>query len=178
MGYVYHRTHGAPINAWTRGVPVDSAALQQLNNIASLPFIYRHVAVTPDVHLGKGATVGRLADIPSIQWPPRHLDLSFPCASWGCWFYRMPAMGCSRTAAATASRNPLVESVHSLVMVATGLIQHRNQGECPDTINPSRLDTTCQACSVIARAHRVLREHYSAVVPGTPTSEIKGTCAK
>ena len=47
-----------PIKMWTRGVPVEHAAIQQLTNIASLPFIYKHVAVMPDVHLGRGATVG------------------------------------------------------------------------------------------------------------------------
>jgi len=50
--------HGVPIKAWTRGVPVEDAAKQQLLNIATLPFIYRWIAVMPDVHLGKGATVG------------------------------------------------------------------------------------------------------------------------
>src|SRR3977135_346588 len=49
---------GAPIKAWTRGVPVEDAAKKQLLNIATLPFIYRWLAVMPDVHLGKGATVG------------------------------------------------------------------------------------------------------------------------
>lgn len=46
------------IKAWTRGVPVEDAAREQLARIAELPFIYKHVAVMPDVHLGKGATVG------------------------------------------------------------------------------------------------------------------------
>ncbi|HEY0142634.1 MAG TPA: RtcB family protein [Thermoanaerobaculia bacterium] len=49
---------GVPIKAWTRGVPVEAQAKQQLLNIAQLPFIYRWLAVMPDVHLGKGATVG------------------------------------------------------------------------------------------------------------------------
>ncbi|HTQ14757.1 MAG TPA: RtcB family protein [Rhizomicrobium sp.] len=49
---------GAPVFAWTHGVPVEDAARRQLMNIASLPFIHDHVAVMPDVHLGKGATVG------------------------------------------------------------------------------------------------------------------------
>jgi tRNA-splicing ligase RtcB len=49
---------GAPIKMWTRGVPLEEAAMQQLRNIAALPFVHRHVAVMPDVHLGKGATVG------------------------------------------------------------------------------------------------------------------------
>src|SRR5258708_32622839 len=55
---VFSAGHGAPIKAWTRGVPVEDAAKKQLLNIATLPFIYRWIAVMPDVHLGKGATVG------------------------------------------------------------------------------------------------------------------------
>jgi len=37
---------------------VEPAAKQQLENIAELPFVFKHVAVMPDCHLGKGATVG------------------------------------------------------------------------------------------------------------------------
>jgi tRNA-splicing ligase RtcB len=51
-------TGHAPIRAWVEGVPVEDAARRQLFNIAALPFIHEHVAVMPDVHLGKGATVG------------------------------------------------------------------------------------------------------------------------
>lgn len=51
-------TGGAGIKAWTNGVFVEEAARQQLINTASMPFIHRHVAVMPDVHLGKGSTVG------------------------------------------------------------------------------------------------------------------------
>ena len=47
-----------PIKAFTKGVPVEEAALGQLRNVASLPFIHKHVAVMPDVHFGFGATVG------------------------------------------------------------------------------------------------------------------------
>ena len=47
-----------PIKAWTRGVPVEEAAVQQLRNVADLPFIFKHVAAMPDVHWGMGATVG------------------------------------------------------------------------------------------------------------------------
>jgi tRNA-splicing ligase RtcB len=54
----HENTAGAPILAWTQGVPVEAAAMEQLRNIAGLPFIHHHVAAMPDVHLGKGATVG------------------------------------------------------------------------------------------------------------------------
>ena len=51
-----------PIKLWTTSpqgdVPVEGEALAQLRNIASLPFVFRHVAAMPDVHLGMGATVG------------------------------------------------------------------------------------------------------------------------
>lgn len=48
------------INArfWTRGVPVEEAALAQIKNTSSLPILAGPVAVMPDVHFGIGATVG------------------------------------------------------------------------------------------------------------------------
>jgi tRNA-splicing ligase RtcB len=49
---------GKPIKAWTVGVPFEVDARAQVERIARLPFIHKHVAVMPDVHLGKGATVG------------------------------------------------------------------------------------------------------------------------
>ena len=47
-----------PIKAWTKGVPLEDAARQQLLNVAQLPFIYKWVAAMPDVHWGMGATIG------------------------------------------------------------------------------------------------------------------------
>jgi tRNA-splicing ligase RtcB len=52
------KSTGVPIELWTPVHEVESAALDQLRNIAALPWVYKHVAVMPDVHLGKGATVG------------------------------------------------------------------------------------------------------------------------
>lgn len=46
-----------PVKMWAEEGSVEPAALQQLRNIASLPWVYG-VRVMPDVHLGKGATVG------------------------------------------------------------------------------------------------------------------------
>ena len=50
--------HGVPVKSWTRGVPFEQDAKRQLLNIASMPFIHKWVAAMPDVHLGKGATIG------------------------------------------------------------------------------------------------------------------------
>ena len=51
-------TGAAPVKAWVKGVPVEEAARRQLENVARLPFIHAHVAAMPDVHFGRGATVG------------------------------------------------------------------------------------------------------------------------
>lgn len=50
--------NGAPIKMWTRGVPVEEKAREQLNKTAQMPFIFKHLAVMPDVHVGIGSTVG------------------------------------------------------------------------------------------------------------------------
>ena len=57
-GHETIETGDAVIKAWTKGVPVHDGARRQLENIARLPFIHSHVAVMPDVHYGRGATVG------------------------------------------------------------------------------------------------------------------------
>jgi tRNA-splicing ligase RtcB (3'-phosphate/5'-hydroxy nucleic acid ligase) len=46
------------IRLWTHPGSVESEAMRQLQNISALPWTYKHVAVMPDVHYGKGATVG------------------------------------------------------------------------------------------------------------------------
>jgi len=57
--------NGSPIKMWTQGVPVEESAKQQLANTARMPFIYKHIAVMPDVHLGKGSTIGSV--IPTLR---------------------------------------------------------------------------------------------------------------
>jgi tRNA-splicing ligase RtcB (3'-phosphate/5'-hydroxy nucleic acid ligase) len=49
---------GRPVKMWTKGVPVEDAAKAQLMNTARMPFVFKHVAAMPDVHLGKGSTIG------------------------------------------------------------------------------------------------------------------------
>jgi tRNA-splicing ligase RtcB (3'-phosphate/5'-hydroxy nucleic acid ligase) len=49
---------GRHVKMWTRGVPVDDKARVQLASAAKMPFVFKHVAVMPDVHVGIGATVG------------------------------------------------------------------------------------------------------------------------
>jgi tRNA-splicing ligase RtcB len=55
---VFETALGGRIKAWVKGVPVEAAARTQLENVAGLPFVHSHLAVMPDVHFGRGATVG------------------------------------------------------------------------------------------------------------------------
>lgn len=49
---------GGLIKAWVNGVQLEDAARQQLDNMAQMPFIHKHIAIMPDVHWGMGATIG------------------------------------------------------------------------------------------------------------------------
>ena len=64
QAYEVMQEGGVPIKSWTRGVPFEPEANQQLKNMSRMPFIHRWVAAMPDVHLGKGATIGSV--IPTL----------------------------------------------------------------------------------------------------------------
>jgi tRNA-splicing ligase RtcB (3'-phosphate/5'-hydroxy nucleic acid ligase) len=45
-----------PVKIWTK--EIEAGAIEQLKNVAQLPFVHKHVAAMPDAHTGIGATVG------------------------------------------------------------------------------------------------------------------------
>ena len=57
MSYVEVPGAKVPIRMWTDPSSVEDGAMRQLQNVATLPWI-QGLAVMPDVHFGKGATVG------------------------------------------------------------------------------------------------------------------------
>lgn len=56
--FSYHETVGVPLKLWDSAGAFEDGAMDQIRNVAALPFIHRHVAGMPDVHWGRGATVG------------------------------------------------------------------------------------------------------------------------
>lgn len=44
--------------AWIPPSEIEDSALKQIDMVSQMPFVFRHVAVMPDCHLGMGATVG------------------------------------------------------------------------------------------------------------------------
>ena len=59
--------HGVPVKIYT--TDVEQGAIQQLRNMAQLEFVHSHIAVMPDVHVGKGATVGSVIPTKSAIIP-------------------------------------------------------------------------------------------------------------
>ncbi|MEU3654340.1 RtcB family protein [Streptomyces sp. NPDC032161] len=57
MSYVEVPGAEVPIRMWADPASVEDVAMRQLRNVATLPWI-KGLAVMPDVHFGKGATVG------------------------------------------------------------------------------------------------------------------------
>ncbi|HEX6968477.1 MAG TPA: RtcB family protein [Micromonosporaceae bacterium] len=57
MGFTMLPGTRAPVRVWTDPYAIEPQAAQQLRNIGQLPWV-EAVAVMPDVHYGKGATVG------------------------------------------------------------------------------------------------------------------------
>lgn len=45
-----------PVKIWSDDIEAEAEA--QVQNIARLPFVFKHIAVMPDVHAGKGSTIG------------------------------------------------------------------------------------------------------------------------
>ncbi|MDX8126458.1 RtcB family protein [Methylomonas sp. OY6] len=104
---------------------VEPAAYQQLLNLSHMPFVHSHIAVMPDVHCGKGATVGSV--IPTLgAIIPAAVGVDIGCG--------MCAVRLSINA------NDLPDSLRSLRLaleaaVPVGFAMHRNDQAQRSTIN-------------------------------------------
>jgi len=49
-------THKFPVKSWCPNV--EDGALTQAENLADLPFLFKHVALMPDCHQGYGMPIG------------------------------------------------------------------------------------------------------------------------
>lgn len=57
----------APVKIWTDDI--EDYALKQLESMSRLPFIHQHIAVMPDVHWGRGSTIGSVIPTDSAIIP-------------------------------------------------------------------------------------------------------------
>ena len=57
------------VKFWTSHVPVEPEALAQIEKLASFPHIFKHLAIMPDVHAGKGSTIGTVIPTKKVIIP-------------------------------------------------------------------------------------------------------------
>ena len=74
-------TERVPIKIWS--ADPDPNAVEQLKNVAKMPFVYHHVAAMPDVHWGMGCTVGSvIATIDAVMPAAVGVDIGCGMMAW------------------------------------------------------------------------------------------------
>lgn len=59
--------NNTPVKLWAR--TMDAHAWEEVNNLASLPFIFQHIALMPDAHGGKGMPIGGVLATKNVVIP-------------------------------------------------------------------------------------------------------------
>jgi tRNA-splicing ligase RtcB len=110
---------------------IEREAQQQILNAASMPFVFKHVAVMPDCHYGKGATVGTVlatvgAVIPAavgvdigcgmiaVRTPLKRSDISDPAAIRAGIERRIPMSAGKNNTKLTATAQSRVKALEQL----------------------------------------------------------------
>jgi tRNA-splicing ligase RtcB len=110
---------------------IEREAQQQILNTASMPFVFKHVAVMPDCHYGKGATVGTVlatvgAVIPAavgvdigcgmiaVRTPLKRSDISDPAAIRAGIERRIPMSAGKNNTKLTATAQSRVKALEQL----------------------------------------------------------------
>src|SRR6187401_1288775 len=110
---------------------IEPEAQQQILNTPSMPFVFKHVAVMPDCHYGKGASVGTVlatkgAVIPAavgvdigcgmiaVRTPLRRNDVGEPGAVRAAIEQRIPMSAGKNNKKLTPSATPRVKALERL----------------------------------------------------------------
>ncbi|MFB7982699.1 RtcB family protein [Streptomyces vinaceus] len=122
MSYVEVPGAQVPIRMWADPASVEESAMRQLHNVAGLPWI-KGLAVMPDVHYGKGATVGSVIAMKDAVCPAA-VGVDIGCG--------MSAVKTSLTANdLPGDLSPLRSKIERAIPVGAGM--HR------DPVDPDRL---------------------------------------
>jgi tRNA-splicing ligase RtcB len=131
------------VKMWVGNMEVEEAAIQQITNISMLPILAGHIAIMPDVHMGKGATVGSVIPTRSAIIP----------AAVGV------DIGCGMAAAMTnLTADDLPESLFNIRngierVVPVGFEEHK--GGIPSVSGPY--------ADILRKKHKKIMERYDAL---------------
>lgn len=70
-----------PIKCWATNL--EDVALEQAENLARLPFVYRHVALMPDAHMGYGMPIGGVIGTKNVIIP-NAVGVDIGCGMCAC----------------------------------------------------------------------------------------------
>jgi tRNA-splicing ligase RtcB len=120
---------------------IEAGALKQIENTASMPFIYKHVAVMPDCHYGKGATVGTVLATKGYVIPA--------------------AVGVDIGCGMIAVKTPLVrDDIKDAAAVRAGI-----ERRIPMSAGRNNRNLTDSAAARVKEMERLARRDYSAIDP-------------
>lgn len=138
-----------PVKAWTKGVSLEAEAKEQLLNLATLPFIHKHIAVMPDAHAGKGSTIGSvIATTGAIIPAAVGVDL-----------------GCGMTAVHTGLKaKDLPDDLKAVRLAIEKAVPHgrTNDGKAGDR------GAWCDPPDPVVNAWRTLEQEYALIVDKHP----------
>ncbi len=96
-----------PIKIWAD--EVDGKAMKQIMDLASLPFVYRHIAIMPDVHAGMGMPIGGVMATRGVVVPNAvGVDI-------GCGMCAVKTSLCSRELSRNVLEEKIVPKIKQLV---------------------------------------------------------------
>jgi tRNA-splicing ligase RtcB len=153
---------GVPVRSWTVGVPFEQKAREQVRRVASLPFVYKWLAVMPDVHAGLGATVGSV--IPTVgAIMPSAVGVDIGCGM-------MAVRTTLRASDLPADLKPIREAIERAV--PHGRTNHGGRGDKGAWGNPPA--PVVEAWSRLEAGYRAIVAEYPRIDRG-PTIEQLGT---
>lgn len=123
-----------PVKIWAPIEQVESQALTQLRNIASLPWVAHHVAAMPDVHLGIGATVGSVIAMRGAVCPAA-VGVDIGCG--------MAAVKTSLTANDLKNLPALRSDIEKEIPVGFNAHEHAAWNIMPRTLENNRVQKQC-----------------------------------
>lgn len=77
-------TERLPIKLWTEQENIEESALQQMKNLANLPFAFHHIAIMPDVHSGYGMPIGGVLATQGNIIIPNAVGVDIGCGVISC----------------------------------------------------------------------------------------------
>jgi tRNA-splicing ligase RtcB (3'-phosphate/5'-hydroxy nucleic acid ligase) len=149
-------TEGIPVKLWLDDI--EPGALKQINNVANLPFAFRHIAIMPDAHEGYGMPIGGVLATHQVVIP-NAVGVDIGCG--------MCAMKTPLTHLESADLKQIIGRVTERVPLGF----HRHSKPQPEEIMPQDFDVTLMP--VVRREYKSATHQLGSLGGGNHFIEIQ-----